>query len=58
MTVRLVSDGTNVLVFPSETQARPGVELIMELAPSRSLVDTLTARARRSAPRRVDGDRA
>ena len=43
MTVRLVSDASNVLAFPGETPARPSVELIMELAPSRSLVDTLTA---------------
>jgi hypothetical protein len=43
MTVRLVSDSSNVLAFPGETRARPSVELIMELAPSRSLVDTLTA---------------
>jgi len=38
----LVSDGSNVLAFPGETRARPSVELILELAPSRSLVDTLT----------------
>ena len=43
MTVRLVSDASNVLAFPGETRARPSVELIIELAPSRSLVDTLTA---------------
>src|SRR5580698_862530 len=43
MTVRLVSDASNVLAFPGETRARPSVELIMELAPSRSLVDTLLA---------------
>jgi hypothetical protein len=43
MSVRLVSDTSNVLTFPGATRARPGVELIMELAPSRSLVDTLTA---------------
>ena len=43
MTVRLVSAASNVLAFPGETRARPSVELIMELAPSRSLVDTLTA---------------
>jgi hypothetical protein len=43
MTVRLVSDGSNVLEFPRETRARPSVELLMELAPSRSLVDTLIA---------------
>jgi hypothetical protein len=43
MTVRLVSDASNVLAFPGETRTRPTVELLMELAPSRSLVDTLTA---------------
>src|SRR5450432_632233 len=43
MTVRLVSEASNVLAFPGETRARPSVELLMELAPSRSLVDTLTA---------------
>jgi hypothetical protein len=43
MTVRLVSDASNVLAFPGETRARPSVELLMELPPSRSLVDTLTA---------------
>jgi hypothetical protein len=43
MTVRLVSDASNVLAFPGETRARPSVELLMELAPSRSLVATLTA---------------
>src|SRR6202171_3119291 len=43
MTVRLVSDTSNVLAFPGETRARPSVELIMELAPSRSFVDTLIA---------------
>jgi hypothetical protein len=43
MTVRLVSDTSNLLAFPGETRARPSVELIMELAPSRSLVDTLIA---------------
>jgi hypothetical protein len=43
MTIRLVSDASNVLVFPGETRVRPSVELIMELAPSRSLVDTLLA---------------
>src|SRR4029077_8672808 len=43
MTVRLVSDASNVLAFPGETRARPSVELLMELAPSRSLVDSLTA---------------
>src|SRR5271154_757197 len=43
MTLRLVSDASNVLAFPGQTRERPSVELIMELAPSRSLVDTLTA---------------
>jgi hypothetical protein len=43
MTVRLVSDTSNVLAFPGKTRARPSVELITELAPSRSLVDTLIA---------------
>ena len=43
MTVRLVSDASNVLEFPGEKRVRPSVGLIMELAPSRSLVDTLTA---------------
>jgi hypothetical protein len=43
MTVRLVSGTSNVLAFPAETRARPSVELILELAPSRSLADTLTA---------------
>src|ERR1700704_5871956 len=43
MTVTLVSDASNVLAFPGETRTRPSVELIMELAPSRSLVDTLIA---------------
>jgi hypothetical protein len=43
MTVTLMSDASNVLAFPGETRTRPSVELILELAPSRSLVDTLTA---------------
>ena len=43
MPVRLVTDASNVLAFPGETRAHPSVELLMELAPSRSLVDTLTA---------------
>src|ERR1700733_13799952 len=43
MTVRLVSDTPNVLAFPGSPRPRPSVDLLMELAPSRSLVDTLTA---------------
>jgi hypothetical protein len=43
MPVRLVAGSSNVLEFPGETRIRPSVELLMELAPPRSLVDTLSA---------------
>src|ERR1700684_4348159 len=43
MTVRLLSHASRVLACRGETRARPSVDLIMDLAPSRSLVDTLTA---------------
>src|ERR1700692_3118524 len=43
MTVRLVSDASNVLAFPGETRARPMSKLLRERAPPRSLVATLPA---------------
>ena len=43
MAVELVSDRSNVLLFPTVRRESPSVELVARLAPPRSLVDTLIA---------------
>jgi hypothetical protein len=43
MTIRLVSEVSNVVRFPGGRQERPSIELATRLAPARSLVDTLIA---------------
>jgi hypothetical protein len=43
MSIRLVSDTSRVVPFPGGQLERPSIELVVRLAPSRSLVDTLMA---------------
>jgi len=43
MTIRLASDTSRVVAFPGGQLERPSIELLAQLAPSRSLVDTLIA---------------
>ena len=43
MTVRLVSDASNVVPFPRPQPVRATIEAVAALAPSRSLVDTVRA---------------
>jgi hypothetical protein len=43
MTIRLVSDESNIVPFPQSRPPRAAVEAVAALAPSRSLVDTLRA---------------
>jgi hypothetical protein len=43
MSIRLVSDTSRVVPFPGGQRERPSIELVVRLAPSRSLVDTLMA---------------
>ena len=43
MVIRLVSDTTNVVQFPREKTERATIEMVVVLAPPRSLVDSLMA---------------
>jgi hypothetical protein len=55
MTRETGSDHTTVVRFPLERRERPTVELLIRIAPSRSLVDTLVAE-RGEEPRDLQAD--
>lgn len=55
MTRETGADQTGVVRFPMERSERPSVELLIRIAPSRSLVDTLIAE-RGDEPRDVQAD--
>jgi hypothetical protein len=55
MTREIDADATKILRFPLELRERPSVELLIRIAPSRSLVDTLIAE-RGDEPHDVQGE--